>query len=404
MYKSRFKLWIFILIAYIGVTILAPILGNGIKEYNEKPAQVTLYSTNNQIKKQFDNRSIGKTKFIINSKNADITISQGILDKDDYKNVAFYSPLVIIMENSYGVDSLFETINSTGSYTIKGIDLKKLTNCFINDLTYKEGYSTKEGDIKNHKVALYLDSNYEKEIKYLLLTSFANTLNVTQEDIEKYGEQVEFIWNKAEKIDNIPSFLNEKPVKDFVLITPEYNISVDNSTLRIMSLGDTVSIDFTVSYKEEYENIVNDESFMKISGLRNANYVGSYHKGNMSTADWTINYISNSDIDDFSLNIYTNIEVPQTSINNSESQTILNENSNADIMENTETKNSEDTQIEEDEQNSSNEENMEEENTQSIENNDDTQNEDDSNAGLLLLLLLLLVIFEVGVIIIFILS
>ena len=135
-----------------------------------------------------------------------------------------------------------------------------------------------------------------------------NHLEITEDDISTYENRVNNIWNSSEKIDNVPTFLKEKPVKEFVIITPEYNISADNNNLKAMSLGSTVAIDFTVSYKEEFKDIVNNEKFMSYLGLRNSDYVGSIHKGNLSDADWTVDFFENKNIEDsnFFLNSFNN--------------------------------------------------------------------------------------------------
>ena len=333
MYKTRFRLWIFVGIIYVLITVLSPLVITEVEHYNSLPKQATVSVKNAQIKKELNEESINSTKLIVQaSNNPDIIISEGDNEKEGYINQSFYSPLVAIMKNEYGATDMFETVQSLSTSNIKGLDLKKLLYCYENDLTYKEGYSTKDTSLKNKKVVLYFDSNYEKEIKYLLITCLSNHLEITEDDISTYGNRVNNIWNSSEKIDNVSTFLKEKPVKEFVIITPEYNISADNNASKAMSLGTTVAIDFTVSYKEEFKDIVNNEKFMSYSGLRNSDYVGSIHKGNLSDADWTVDFFENKNIEDSFLN--SSVFVPLSNQGN---------NSNEEINENISDTTTEDT-------------------------------------------------------------
>lgn len=334
MYKTRFRLWIFVGIIYVLITVLSPLVITEVEHYNSLPKQATVSVKNAQIKKELNEESINSTKLIVQaSNNPDIIISEGNeKEKDGYINQSFYSPLVAIMKNEYGATDMFETVQNLSTSNIKGLDLKKLLYCYENDLTYKEGYSTKDTSLKNKKVVLYFDSNYEKEIKYLLIACLSNHLEITEDDISTYENRVNNIWNSAEKIDNVSAFLKEKPVKEFVIITPEYNISADNNTSKAMSLGTTVAIDFTVSYKEEFKDIVNNEKFMSYSGLRNSDYVGSFHKGNLSDADWTVDFFENKNIEDSFLN--SSVFVPLSNQEN---------NSNEEINENISDTTTEDT-------------------------------------------------------------
>ena len=323
MYKTRFRLWIFIAIIYILTTILSPMIISKINYYNSFPKQAIVSVKNSQIKKQLNDKTINSTKLIVKSNSEqDIIISEGINEQNDYINQTFYSPLVAIMKSEYGATDMFETIQSLPSRNIKGLDLKKLLYCYENDLTYKEGYSTKDTNLKNKKVVLYFDSNYEKEIKYLMISCFSDHLEVTDKDVTEYGDRVNKIWESAEKIDNVSAFLKEKPVKEFIIITPEYNISADNNDLKAMSLGTTIAIDFTISCKEQFKDIVNTEKFMSLTGLRNFEYTGSSHNGNLSDADWTVDFLENKNIED---SFFKNLSLKTSKYNDNSQQNTIKE-------------------------------------------------------------------------------
>lgn len=82
MYKTRFRLWIFVGIIYVLITVLSPLVITEVEHYNSLPKQATVSVKNAQIKKELNEESINSTKLIVQaSNNPDIIISEGDNEK-----------------------------------------------------------------------------------------------------------------------------------------------------------------------------------------------------------------------------------------------------------------------------------------------------------------------------------
>jgi hypothetical protein len=166
-------------------------------------------------------------------------------------------------------------------------------------MTYNElyPYSNQAETWNPTKISIAVNTDYEQEIKQCLLFAFADTTNLTSEDIETYMPKVNEVWEKAEKISTskLSNYADEN--KNFVVFSPEYTIPFlyDRNNVIGQSLTNTVVIDFYVNYKEEQKNVILSDNFMKNTALRRASYNDALSGGYLKYSDWSVNIVDLSE-------------------------------------------------------------------------------------------------------------
>lgn len=303
MYKSRFRLWMVILIFWLIVTYWGSGIIGAIKELADKPSKITFYTDNANIRRNLNNSTINSIRFIYTNKNdTDVIIFADNIDvNEEYVVKSFYSPLVAITRSTYADTSFFVDISST-NHSVRLADLKAICNGFLNDEAWGESYpfGYSDSSIKKKTIEVCVDSRYEYEIKNLLYAHLAGTPYLTEDIIANYYETVELIWEKAEKVEDVVLFMENNKSntsRAFILITPEYNLKINNSSYTPLTFQRTVLCRFNIAVKQDLVQYIEKDKFMERIGLRNAEYEGIYSSNMFYHSDWLIDEITPLDAD-----------------------------------------------------------------------------------------------------------
>ena len=265
MYKSKFYLWIIIGI----VAFLIYAYGNDVKEALEntqktqKHASFSSFDSNINI--NMNGVKIGGTELYISpsESSSDIIIQRGNQSMDGYQSKTFYSPLVAIMSNN-SADGMFTDTTPGKSYYVRVMDLDKVIKGFLEEQQFKEFYNDGNYNLKSKVPKICVDEKYEREIKALFIIALAGHADITNEDVEKYGDIAQQVWDKAEKLDNCASFIRQQDLKEEIVLTAEYNIAnAGHHSVMQVSFNNTVAIEFTVLYKDNLSHVVTNDNFMK---------------------------------------------------------------------------------------------------------------------------------------------
>lgn len=325
MYKSRFRLWIVVLVIYLLAMFIIPDIYSVIKEeahkYDNYPDSITISSDNTFIKRAIANESVKKTELIVSNKNPDVMISS----KEEKNSKLFYSPLVMYIDNDYYDEDCFTSINNN----VNTVDLYSVLNSILDDKNLEDVFdSLNDTSIGGERANLYVDENYEYEIKMLLLMTLSKTDNITEDVITEYMPACNTIWNYATKLTDVNVFLKEHTsgYETALIIAPEYYINDNRNDFNTLSFEKSIAIDFFVLNNEKSEIVINDNDFMSVSCLRNDEYDENYNEGNLKNADWTTKIIHNSDLEKFDL--------PDEKIDDtSENENVESENDGSNIAE-----------------------------------------------------------------------
>lgn len=297
MYKSRWKVYMMIVLLIFGCKFgsqlydkYEPNIKQYIAEAKSRPKSAVLQVENAYIRRNLNEEKIEGITLKNSSGTADIIIKEGESQTEGYLQQEFYSPIVAGIKADHS-GSMFESINNN----VKLLNLKEVIYGFLEDKTFNEFYSYAEGrdgHFKKKPVTLCVDEQYENEIKVAMVMALAGKCNVTQEDIDKYIDTVNQVWDKAEKV-NAENLITSG-LKEEILLTAEYKLGIKGANIKPLSLTNTVAVKFTVEYKEAFEKVVKSNLIMARSSLRRSDTTGYTGCTFFKQVDWTILYMLNT--------------------------------------------------------------------------------------------------------------
>lgn len=310
MYKTRLEIWGIVLVFFVSISLIFNTIEHK-KEASHGIKNVTICSDNTYLSRIIDNTKLSNgIKLNAGQNYWDLYLSENMpLTNENYEE--YYSPIVaLIHTNIYNT-----SICSNPSRGVYALDLKKTLDGFMNNKKYSDIFK----NAVKKEIKIYADINYEKEIKQVILIAISGKKEPTIDDYNNYYDEVIKIWDKIEKVNNIDTFTSTE--ENYIFLAPEYLHITNKNVLKIASLINTTDVKFYLSYKNEYEFIARENSFMKKSGLRRSSFSGTYKKGNLKYTDWSI-YISNC----FDWNVVNKKEELLDNNTETNNKTITNDN------------------------------------------------------------------------------